>query len=108
MMAVDSAEIICCMHGWAARPKQRTHNADNLCITHFIDTRLANVLNLLSAVNAGAKVPCDVARKALHHHGKQAARERRVPAALGRLVADERVLRLDLHELSGVRTWCVV
>ena len=47
------------------------------------------------------KVPAYGALEHLHHHAEQRLRERRVPAALGRRVADEGVLRLHLDEGRG-------
>lgn len=65
---------------------------------------LTDVLRLAAGRDALAEVARDAAREALHHHGEQRARQRRVPPPLARLVADERVLRLHLDKLGSVRT----
>lgn len=72
---------------------------------------LTDVLNLGARTDAGPEVPGNVAGERLDHHGEERAREGSVPATLGRLVADECVLRLNLDKLcllelgTGVGKW---
>lgn len=59
------------------------------------------MLDLCSHRHPGSEVPRDEPSEHLHHHPEEASGERGVPSALGRLVPDESVLRLDLDELGS-------
>lgn len=58
------------------------------------------MLDLGTGAVPRAQVTRDQPREHLHHHAEQTARQRSVPSALGRLVPNERVLRLYLNELA--------
>ena len=64
---------------------------------------LADVLDLASVVDLLAEVPAYRALEDLHHEGEHRPCQRSIPAALGGLVAYERVLGLYLQELRTCR-----
>jgi hypothetical protein len=60
----------------------------------------ADMGGLAALDNAGTHVAADGALEDLHHEREQRARESGIPAAFGRLVPDEGMLRLHLEELG--------
>ena len=60
---------------------------------------LADMFDLLVVVHLLTEVSANGAFKDLHHESEQGPRQCSIPAALRRLIADERMLRLHLQEL---------